>query len=1826
MMIKAVLTTVLVLMSMTMQGQTYTALWKQADEAGKKDLPRTQYDVLMKIVKKAQKEGQYGQLMAAELAAARTMNDIAPDSLQPAVERIAARQQQAKDKVLATVYATVLKKICENNSQIEKSWTVETAVTLDEETCEKLAAVKAAAYEPLTVKGRDSRWFGDDMLSVVGYQLRDFQPLHDYYNKVGNRVATLMTALEIARTNRPYGRVVYGAAPYLQTLDSLIAQYGDLTECGEVAIARYDYMNGETDASAAAKWNYLQQALERWGGYERMNALRNSLQRLTNPMFEATLENSLVMPDMEQQLWCRQLRNISGLTVRIYRAKVNGDTALNPQDEKDYQKLKPLLTELPERRIERHYDGKPAYEVFEDSVRLSALPVGVYLIEVESTPATAVSRRLYYVSNVRTMVEALPGNQMRYVVVDAVEGQPVKGATIELKGYVNGRSGQKMATLTTDDKGEALYKWTKSRPTSIYTYTAADKACVPMSGSGNFYYYADQRRMERTLLFTDRAIYRPGQTVRVAAICYEVTNGIEQKTLENKKLTLTLRDANYKVVAEQTATTDRYGSCAADFTLPLSGLTGHFSITTADGSWSFRVEEYKRPTFEVAFDEVTDNYKDGDTVVVRAKARSYAGVPVQGAKVKYQVVRRRAFWWWAEVDEETMAEGEALTDGDGTFKVPMPMVLPKTNEPQFYNFVCKADVTDLAGETHQGQMSLPLSNRKTALSIDLPEQIRADKAPKLTFHLRNAAGSDVAAVVSYRCMQLSPSKGKTAKWLTAATNKPLDVPVLKSGRYTLEAVCEGDTVRQDYTVFSLDDQRPVAETDFWGYASDEQFPNDGSPVTIQVGSSAKDVHIVYTIISGDRVIESGTVERSNALVNRQFTYRPEYGGGLHLSFAWVKHNKFYRYETQIRRPLPDKRLKVEWQTFRDKLTPGQQEEWTLTVRKADGTPADAQFMATLYDKSLDQINAHRWVFTPYQHVPLPSTAWHYGFFPGLSLRGSQSYKALKVVPVSLTYFDSSLFPQRRLFTGAVMRNSRMAMAKTSMATAAVVEEAAIGAFDVAANDAVEEESIVVGYAAQRGDEAKADNGQGAEVQLRERSAEGRLLPEGRKNLQETAFFYPRLQADSTGLVTLKFTLPESLTTWRFMGLAHTSDLCYGQLSGEAVAKKELMVQPNVPRFIREGDKATITTRLINTGERDLSGTAQLTLIDPETEQVVVARSAPFSVEAGETASVTFAVEGLELTESLLIARVVASGDGFSDGEQHYLPVLPNRERVTVTVPFTQNEPGTKTIDLTKLVPTTVKDAKLTIEYTNNPAWLMIQALPAIGHPNDDCAICQAASLYANSIGKHIIGSLPDAKQTFELWKKEQGNETTLNSQLQKNQELKDLMLSETPWMLDADREEEQRQRLADFFDENLMQQRLTSAVDKLRKLQRNDGSWSWWPEMPGSVYMTMAVSEMLTRLNAVTRQPSSDAGEMLDGAFRFLGREMVKQVAEIKKQKKALQVFPGRTALQWLYICKLDGRRLPADVQQANQYLTTLLKKETKNQTIYEKALSAIILDNQTYVKSLKEYTVYKEEMGRYYDTPRAGYSWRDYRIPTQVAAIEAIRRLTPDDQQTLNEMRRWLLQEKRTQAWDTPLNSVDAVYAFLGEELKVKSEKSLLSLDGQPVDTPKATAGIGYVKTAQPYQGQKTFTAEKQSEGTSWGAVYAQFVQPTTDIKDAASGVSVKRELLTNLKVGDRVTVRLTIESERDLDFVMLQDKRAACMEPVRQLSGYNWQGGYYCTPRDNVTNYYFDRLPKGKRVIETEYYIDRAGQYETGTCTVQCAYAPEYRGTTKSQTINAE
>ena len=1826
----------MLLVPMGLFSQTYQELWKQVEQAQKKDLPKTAMEHLQKIEVKAQKAGDYGQLLKSTLLYSKLQAEVAPDSLLPAVKRLEQEAERTQNVALKAVYSTVLSQVYQDNSrQLGEDAVTKVEIYRQQamKDPEVLAKVKANLYDPFVMNGKDSKtYYDDDLLSVVGRELDAWQWMHDYYTKVGNRRAACLTGVN--------------AFDNIASLDSLIEVYGDLPEACEIAIKRFGLMdNKEGEYTVAERITYLRESLKKWGSWQRANWLRNVERDMTRPRFVANMPEHVGLPNEPQMIQLESLRNIQTLTMSVYETTLKGDTELNPNDEKDYKKLKSHLKSRVDLMRVLQFSGHADYETFKDSVQLAGLEPGVYMIEF-SSPQTEISRRLYFVSGVRVLSQALPDQQMRYVVVDARTGQPIPQATLRLKYRKGWKEPEKTELLTCNQQGEVLHKFGDRTPSQLFAYTKTDAYNPPMSALGRYSYYEREYNNEHTSVFTDRSIYRPGQTVHVSAIVWKEQSVLDNVAVEGKQVHVELRDANYKVVAEQKLTTDRFGKCATELTLPQGLLNGRFTVRVNNGSTSISVEEYKRPTFQVEFPEYKESYQAGDTVRAQGKAMSYAGVPIQDAKVKYTVRRQVAYWWliyswyWESgyfgnaLEKEVVYEGEATTGDDGTFEVLMPMCLPEDDmgrSPMYFTFVAEADVTDAAGETHHGSLSLPLGTKPTALMCDLPQKVRSDQMPKVTFSRRNAAGKEIEGTVKYRL--------DGGKWQQAAANCQLSIVnyQLKSGEHRLEAVCENDSIDMTFVVFGLNDTKPATKTHDWFYVSDSQFPNDGSPVTLQVGSSDPDLYMVYSIYAGDKMIEQGVVRKNAELLNRKFVYKEEYGNGLLVTYAWVKDGVCYKHQQTIRRPMPDKKLRLTWETFRDRLTPGQQEEWTLKIKNPDGTPADASLVAVLYDKSLDQIKQHQWSFSPTNYLSQPSTYWQFRDPNQLHWSSSQPYQSpLTVKNLAFSHFDSSVYPRYHLVFYETMRvrGSR----KLAMAASPMVEETAIGAFDVMGNDEAagevlkakevvgeQDEVVVVGYG------VSTEPRQEESVQMRE-------------NLNETAFCYPTLESDKDGIVTMKFTLPECLTTWRFMGVANTVNMMYGSIDGEAVAQKDVMIQPNVPRFIRMGDDAQISARIFNTGEKTASGKSRLQLIDPETNQVVYEQEQPFTVEPGKSGAVTFNVQCLTFNVSLFICKVSAVGEDFSDGEQHYLPILPDREYVTKTVPYTQHEPGVKIIDLTTLFPTGTTQQKLTIEYTNNPAWLMVQSLAVVGQPWEHSAIDQAASYYSNLLAKTLLGQSPQVKTIFESWKRESGAEQTLQSQLEKNQELKDLVLAETPWVRAADRESEQKQRLADFFDENGINNRLGTAVEKLKKLQNSDGSFSWYPGMRGSTSITVAIEEMLVRLNTMTGQ-QNDTKQMQDKAFKYIGNEMVDLVKELKKlEKKGRKLsFPSFTALRWLYLCALDGRQLAVDVKAANDYLIALLKKEIKNQTIYEKALTAIVLSKHgetkkagEYVKSLKEYTVFTEEMGRYYDTRRASYSWYDYKIPTEVAAIEAIQTVTPQDLQTVDEMRRWLLQEKRTQAWGTPINSVNAIWAFLngnGQQLTANRPNTVLAIDGLSVDIPQATAGVGYVKTAITNPQGKTFTATKTSEGTSWGAVYAQFFQKTSDIEASQSGITVKREVLTSnthhltpntLNVGDRIKVRITIETTRDLDFVQVVDRRAACMEPIKQLSGY--QNGAYVSPKDYATNYYYYGLAKGKHVIETEYYIDRAGTYESGTCTVQCAYAPEYRATAPSTTLHVQ
>ena len=1804
--------------TMQVAAQTYDNLWKQAEINAQKDQPKSEIAVMKKIIAKASAAKDYGQLLAAETRQMTLWNEISADSLTPNVKRMEAEVLKVKDPALKAVRYAVLGKVyCDMNEKKSQEFFKKAL-----EQPELLARHTSAEYVPLTQKGVDGSSFNNDLLHLIGFEADSkeaYLQLYTYYNKVENRGAACLCAYKLIEKYRQDDVREVKKSKYLQTIDSLIQVYQDIPEAGELAVEHFRFMEGATDAKPLDKLNYINYALSRWGGWSRMNELRNAQKRLTEPMFRVKDMPQVLRPG--EKTWVQlNVRNLQNLKISISRLNITADNDYNAQDEATYKMLLKKTTKLHQKDYSRNYYGRPDYEEVKDSIEIGGnLPLGAYLMEVTSdNTGIAPQRELFYVSNLAVMIQQLPDDRHRYVVVNATDGQPIAGAKIELYDQRYDFKTKKdkrlvHARLTTDENGEAYFKNVDGE---VLISTNNDKFMpakyIYLSRTR---YYEKKDNESKYQVYTDRALYRPGQKVHVTAINFVNMKGIDAKVPVGRELGFQLVNASWKEVEMKKAKIDEYGTASVDFELPKEGQTGMYHVSVNDQvNRFFRVEEYKRPTFEITFPKVNEKYNWGDTVVVKASAKTYAGVPVQGAKVEYQVTRRNQLWWWGAGSAGQLVKTDScVTREDGTFDVEIPLEASLSGKDEadmsdfmriarFFNFEVSAIVTDISGESHEGVMSLPLGTKPTILMVNLPKRIETDSLKMVTFAYRNASGMPISSRLKYRI-----DKGE---WKDAEANAPVSIKeyasssassslVWKSGVHQLEAICGQDTLQQKFTLFSMKDTHPVEPTTEWYYQTAKTFPRDGKPVYIQVGSSENGAHIVYSIIAGNKLLEKGAWELGDSIVTLPFTYKEEYASGIVLNYSFVKQGKCYTRMMSIARPLPEKKLNIAWKTFRNRLTPGQKEEWTLKITTPDGQPAKAQLMSVLYDKSLDQIAPHSWNFSLGFYQGLPNCYWEDNLtFPSFCLNGAYPTKYYDEKQLDVDQFDGKYFSyyayMQAVELSKLERSSGGTVESVRIKKDELVKEGGrvmktrssdmilVAAPPPSANkvfDAVEEMPQFAGGSG-------SDAGQFLDkVQVRE-------------NMNETAFFYPALESDNNGNVAIRFTLPESVTTWKFMGLAHDKEMRNGLLVDEAVAQKTVMVQPNMPRFLREGDKATIVAKLSNTSDKKVSGNARMQIIDPETNKVVWQKTQNYSIDAEGSATISFDVQGLK--EGVYINKVVAAGNGYSDGEQHYLPVLSNRELVVNTLPITLHQKGELNFDLSKLFLNKegkqakgAEEAKVTIEYTNNPSWLMVKALPAISNPDEEDAISLMSAIYANTITTHIQKTL------------------SLDNHSQKT-----------------------------LSQESI---RLQNQVEKLKKLQNPNGSFSWWKGMKGSRYMTTSVAEMMVRLNAIAGVQKSTA-RMLTSAIDYLSWQTAQEVREMKKQEEKKQkVSPSEQALHYLYILSMDGRKMKQNLEQDKAYLLDKMSKMTCDFSIYGKARAAVVLAKNSkqnaayrekageYLQSVNEYAVYREEMGRYYDTRKALYSWRNYKIPTQVSVIEAMQMLKPNDKQTIEELQRWLLMSKRTQVWDTPVNTVDAVYAFMkGNESNWsrKAENAVLKLDGKLLPMPQDSTTLGYVKTEKTGKASK-LSIDKKSDYTSWGAVYAEFKQPISEIGSMESGIKVRRVIVpaesegkgkAQAKVGEKVKVTLIITADRDYDFVQITDKRAACLEPVNQKSGYQWGIGCYVSSRDHATNFYFDRLSKGKHIVEMEYYVDRKGDYQSGTCTAECTYSPEFGGRTET------
>ena len=1873
-----------------MQAQTYDNLWKELEVLERKDLPKSVISEAMKIYDKAKAEQNVPQMMKAYLTAMQYRSLLTPDSLKVdmnGLEQWASQTGSMEDK--AILYSILGEMTMP--ADVKKGLGYLQASLKDKD---RLLLIPVEKLRPMVRVGEASkRYFRDNLYNLLAR--RAIQIMQQYRWQAAAK-ANQTNSLPVDMTDMDQF-VTYQFVPVsdcdltaavMQTYQSLLKAYDTETEREGWLLTGIDALNylyrnfsgnfsNDVCQQELRKWihtypavktvpeaylalaqflQYQNNQVERlrivregiagYPRYEGINQLKNIEKEILNASL--SLEIATAYPG-EQQSVKVNYKNLTGITLQLYKVNLPVTSAVLQNRTTHFESKYARL------QREEHFSLKPTtdYLNVDTTLTIQAPQAGIYFLKAVPDGKKGVSDgTLMNVTALKTIYRPLPDGTLELVVVDAVSGQPVSEAEVTIYTEKGGGYSPQQ-TYQADKQGTLKLDFLNSNKYWYNAHTAADNAMPILNLWKNDYYYKESKRKEVLQLFTDRSIYRPGQTVYVSGLAYEMEKD-STRVLTDKKYTVSLYDANNNETGKVEVRTNGFGSFSGQFVLPSPCLTGYFSLRAADTSVSFKVEEYKRPTFDVTFEPVKVEYQVGDSIEVVGMAKTFAGAPVQNARVHYNISRSYAWVWRFMGRGSARWEGEAMTDADGKFSVPVHFEIDSDRRESplwYYTYNIQADVTDGAGETQQANLSLPLGSTSMVLNMDnLPDNLVKEKKLEIKLTAMNLSGEPVDTPVTYQVVEMEEQKdgqekeGRKVLTGTVEANKsfvPEAIYALPSGNYRLKLSAKDTqgrecTASKNFLLFSLNDKRPPFVITDWFYQDGLEF-DAASPATVYIGSSEKNVYLLYDVFAGNKRLESKRIELSDSVVSFRFPYKKEYGDGILVSMAFVKDGRLYSHNARIMKPAPEKKLQLKWTTFRDKLRSGQQEEWKLTVLYPDGSPAEAEMLATMYDASLDKIySAHKLDFGVDFHYVVPLTYWNTSYMRNAYLYVDFPLKRLRAVPLE---YSELIIPSTGRMEAMVVGYGGSPRATLAGALKIRGRSAANAVMNQeAVTDMVLQEEMVETSAQEKAEMGSSEElAETGDIQIRE-------------NFAETAFFYPQLRTNEKGEVSISFVLPESLTRWKFMGLAHTRNVDYGKIEATATASKEFMLQPNMPRFVRVGDKANIAASLMNLSDKGVKGTVRMELFNPETEKVFYSQKQKFDVKGGETGHVNFTFEVSD-KYAVMACRMVADGDTFSDGEQRYIPVLTDKQWVTETVPLNVNGEGAHTFSLENLFnkhSKTASEQRLTVEFTAHPAWYAVQALPVVAHPQNEDALSWATAYYAHSLAAYIVKENPRIKQVFDSWKAQGGTKETFMSNLQKNQELKNILLAETPWLAEATNEAEQKQRIATLFDLNTMNSQLAVSVEKLGELQNADGAWSWYKGMQGSRYVTTQVMEMLVRLNALTHQDADSRMQpMIQKGFEYLGKQAAEEYKSMKEAEKkgAVGIRPSEQVLRYLYICALDGKA-PVD-EKVNRYFIDKLSGEGKELTIYGKALGAIILQQsgkvaeaRLFMQSLMEYSVVTDEMGRYFDTPKARYSWFSYKIPTEVAAMEAIQRITKDTK-AIDEMKRWLLKQKQTQTWETPIATADAVYALMAtgaSDLLANTGGVEITLGKEVIRTP-ADDAIGYIKktVSGDVMNIKKVRVDKEGAGMGWGAVYAQYLESMDQIGEQGNGLSVSRQLYKGdealnesapLKVGDKITVRLTVKADRDMDFVQIKDDRAACMEPLQAVSGFRWGNGlgYYQATKDASTQFFIDQMRKGTYVIEYQVYVNRTGEYQAGIATVQSAYAPEFGGHTGGYRVMVE
>ncbi|WP_452226294.1 alpha-2-macroglobulin family protein [Lacinutrix cladophorae] len=1544
------------------------------------------------------------------------------------------------------------------------------------------------------------------------------------------------------------------------------------------------------------------------------------------------------------------------------------------------------------------------------------------------------------------VVEKAKQDKTTFQVINRNNGKPIPNAKLKISYLKNNNRTRTIENIVANTKGEAVLHKNTERYSSVkMEVTHQDEKAY----FGDYYIYKnynnniENKETYKGFLFTDRSIYRPGQTVFFKGIAIK-TNTDVSEVFPDTKITVTLKDANYQEVKTLEFVTNTFGSFQGEFILPSTGLTGNFNISISsekvkiNGNTNISVEEYKRPKFEATFLPVTETYKVNDEITIKGNALAYAGSNITDAKVVYRVHRKvqypRWYYWYRPFfssEPQEITNGESKTNHSGEFEIKFNALpdqsVDQKNLPVFH-YVVTADITDLNGETRTATTTVNVGYHALLATLSIADKLdKGNKEHILKIDTKNLNGEFAPAKGSIKIYKLiapkqvlrprvwnapdyqdiseSEFKNKfpneafkdehnSTTWqkgklvlnqkFDTSKKKELTLGNLKkweSGAYVILLESKdlfGQEVKDEIrtTLFSNNDET-IADHQLFNVTTNKDAYKIGENAKVTFASAAKEVYVTVAVEKNQEIIQQEIITLNNNKKTISIPVNKEDVGGFVVHYSFSAYNSYQGSSVNIVVPYPKTELEIETKTFRDKLQPGTDETWSFKIKGPQGEKVSAELLASMYDASLDPFKPHTWNFNPikqqnYYTRNRTNARQSFGAI-GFRIHNQNNYTA----SYSQQNYDQINwfglhFGYRRLMykTENRMLVKRSASQKTQVAGAPVAE------MDMADISVSEEISVqdtlggkISGIKVNEAETKEESNFEGVSI---------------RKNLQETVFFFPQLQTDSDGNISFSFTTPEALTKWNLQLLAHTKKLESTVNRLETVTQKELMVIPNAPRFLREEDEIVIRSKIANLTEKQISGEAVLQLFDATTGEridkklfTVAEISSPnytgnysgafgtrqFTVDAKGNTQVSWL---LYIPEDISAVqyKIIAHSNDYSDGEQNVLPVLTNRLLVTETLPMWIKSNETKTFTLDKLKnnhSTTLKNHNLALEMTSNPAWYAVQALPYLMEYPYDCNEQTFSRYYANALASHIANSNPRIQEVFNQWK----NTDALLSNLEKNQELKALLIQETPWLRDAQSETEQKKRIALLFDLNKMNNELQSAKRKLEQNQMQNGAWSWFAGGRENRYITQHIITGFGHLKHL-KVEASEASKMIENAIRYLDAAFIQEYKDIQKFNKDVDMSKDHlsyTQLHYLYMRSFFPEiKKSKEVQDITRYYKTQIEKYWLSRSLYAKGMMALIAerldDNKTakaIIKSLKENSITSDALGMYWKENTNSWYWHQAPIETQALLIEAFSEIE-NDIETIDNLKIWLLKNKQTNRWKTTKATTEAVYALLlqgSDWLSITDMVDIVignqELDPKKLKDVKIEAGTGYFKTAWKGAEIKPEMAEvqisKKGKGIAWGSLYWQYFEDLDKITSAETPLQLKKKLFlkkntdsgeelqevsidTKLQVGDLVRVRIELRSDRAMEFVHMKDMRAAGLEPINVLSQYKWQDGlgYYESTKDAATNFFFDYLPKGVFVFEYDLRVNNSGYMSNGITTIQSMYAPEFSSHSEGVKITVE